>query len=321
MKLKEFLEKYNGKFIDFDGAWGNQCFDLFHQYVVEVLGITDGRVLAAPAAKDIFNNFDNLYGHENFERIPNTPTGVPLEGDIVIFGSGTYGHVCIFIDGNVNKFNSFDQNYPTGSPCHVQSHTYSGCLGWLRYKGSLPQEDLQKILDQVRKERDENNNKYEAEKAKRIGLEKQVGDYKQSIEEIAKQLDCSPDTAEIKGRIEELLGVEDRANQAEKKVADLSERVENLKNTIKIREEDLRKNQELYQETAKELSACESVAKSLAEAKEKVEGEVFELQQDLIEKEQEIERLKTAKDLEKYETKELIAEVLKRWLPSFKKNG
>lgn len=134
MKFQDFIEKFNGHFIDFDNAWGNQCFDLFHQYCVEVLGLTDGRILAAPAAKDIYDNFDNLFGHENFDKFPNTLTAVPLEGDILIWNNGTWGHVAIFVEGDVNSFRSFDQNFPTGSPCHIQSHNYTSVAGWIRCK-------------------------------------------------------------------------------------------------------------------------------------------------------------------------------------------
>ena len=135
MTFNEWLEKWNGHYIDFDGIYGNQCMDLMHQYCVEMLGITDGRVLAAPSAKDVWNNFENIFGHELFDKIPNTPTGVPQEGDIVLWTSGTWGHVAIFVEGDVSTFRSFDQNYPTDSPCHIQLHTsYTGIGGWLRCK-------------------------------------------------------------------------------------------------------------------------------------------------------------------------------------------
>jgi hypothetical protein len=137
MSFQEFLQKYNGKYIDFDGAYGAQCMDLLHQYVVEVLGLTDHRILAAPAAKDLYNNFDNIFGKEFFERIPNTPDGVPQAGDIVIWGYRPYGHVAIFIEGDVNSFRSMDQNYPSGSPCHIQDHNYNNVLGWLRFNQTV----------------------------------------------------------------------------------------------------------------------------------------------------------------------------------------
>lgn len=135
MTFQEFIEVYNGRYIDFDGYYGPQCMDLLHTYCVDVLGISDGRVLAANSAKEIYENFDTVYGHEQFEKIANTPEGIPQEGDIVFWGIGTYGHVAVFVEGNVSAFRSFDQNFPVGSPCHIQNHTsYSGVLGWLRCK-------------------------------------------------------------------------------------------------------------------------------------------------------------------------------------------
>lgn len=134
MSFDQFISKWNGRGIDFDGYYGDQCMDLMHQYLSEVLGLTDGRILAAPNAKTVYTNFANVFGHERFERIANTPNGVPQKGDIVFWGNGTAGHVAIYRDGNVYSFTSFDQNYPTGSKCHLQKHDYTGVLGWLRIK-------------------------------------------------------------------------------------------------------------------------------------------------------------------------------------------
>lgn len=136
MTLSEFIDKYTGKLVDFDKVYGSQCMDLMHQYIVDVLEMINGKILAAPAAKDVYEKFDTLFGSEYFTKIENTPTGVPEKGDIVLFGSkvGLYGHVCIFIEGNAETFTSFDENWPIGSPCHIQTHDYIGCLGWLRSK-------------------------------------------------------------------------------------------------------------------------------------------------------------------------------------------
>ena len=137
----QFITKWNGRGIDFDGAYGDQCMDLMHQYIFEVLGLTDGRILAQGYAKDVYLNFNNVYGHELFDKIPNTPTGVPQKGDILLFNTfspvyGVAGHVSIFISGDVNKLQSFDQNYPVGRKCHIQNHDYRGSLGWLRRKAT-----------------------------------------------------------------------------------------------------------------------------------------------------------------------------------------
>lgn len=133
MNLQDFISKWNGKIVDFDGVYPDQCMDLMHQYALDVLGITDKSVLAAPAAYEVFTNFkwDNL-----FTKITNTPTGIPQSGDILFFGTtiGQYGHVCVFVDGNATNFTSFDANWPLGSLPHLQPHNYNGVLGWLRFK-------------------------------------------------------------------------------------------------------------------------------------------------------------------------------------------
>lgn len=136
MNLSDFIKNNDGKGLDFDGAFGFQCMDLMHFYCKDVLGIADGKVLAAPTAAQVFSNFANIKGNELFDKIDNTPDGVPQAGDIMFWNTsvGSAGHVAVFISGNANSFKSFDQNWPVGSKCHVQDHTYKGVAGWLRKK-------------------------------------------------------------------------------------------------------------------------------------------------------------------------------------------
>ena len=39
MNYVEFKNKYNGKFVDYDGAYGYQCWDLGEVYFTQVLGL------------------------------------------------------------------------------------------------------------------------------------------------------------------------------------------------------------------------------------------------------------------------------------------
>lgn len=151
MNFTDFMVKYNGQPVDFDQIYPNQCLDLAHQYVYDVLGLTDVRIIAHPAAYQIFTEFTET---QYFDKIANSPTGIPKEGDIVVFGQGVgqWGHVCIFISGDANKFKSFDANWPTGSLPHVQDHTYGYCLGWLHPKAQAP--DLQGQLNACIVDRD-----------------------------------------------------------------------------------------------------------------------------------------------------------------------
>lgn len=156
MTFDLFVSNFTGKRVDTDNAYGAQCMDLMHKYCQEVLGLQDLRILSAPAAKDVYINFNNIYGREKFLKIDNTPTGIPEKGDIMFWGTGIgpYGHVAIYHSGDVNKFKSFDQNFPVGSSCHLQDHSYKGVLGWLRYKQGIV-DPLQKVIDDIKKACDE----------------------------------------------------------------------------------------------------------------------------------------------------------------------
>jgi len=254
MTLNDFVSRWNGKYIDTDNAYGGQCMDEMHQWCLEGFGIQDLSVLAAPCAKDVWNTFPTIKGHELFEQIPNTPTGVPQEGDIMLWTSGTYGHVATFVEGNVDSFRSFDQNYPTGTPCHIQNHTYTGVAGWFRCKST----NIQKQLDECRVERDRNWNWYvglceilgkgtnfevaKAELQKLVGLEdkyiktdSQLKESLTQIEELKTQLDSTT------GELEEIAVAN---NSLVSNVADMQKRIAdatNLNTFLSKSLEDLRK--------------------------------------------------------------------------------
>jgi len=113
----------------------DQCVDLWRAY--------NRKVIRAP---DIFGNPPDIwekYQADFYERIPNTPEGVPRLGDVIIWGKkySKYGHIAICTEiADTKKFISFDQNDPIGTPCHFQEHNYVGVLGWLRPKN---QENIQ----------------------------------------------------------------------------------------------------------------------------------------------------------------------------------
>lgn len=135
MDYREFFNKYNGKKVDFDGYYGPQCVDLFNQYLKDVLGINNP-IQQFPVAS-AYQIWDYAKNNNKFKRIENTPTGVPQQGDIIIWkktSSLPHGHVAIFDNGDVNGFTSFDQNYPLNSPCHLEKHNYlsPAVQGWLR---------------------------------------------------------------------------------------------------------------------------------------------------------------------------------------------
>lgn len=132
----QFIAKYNGKTKGYptDSDYLGECLSIAKLYIKECFGINPPPS-GTNSAYGYWTNFPSPLG-EKFEKVANTPTGVPQKGDIIIWKPWTenkYGHIAIFIDGNANSFNSFDQNWG-GKQAHKQSHNYTNVIGWLHPK-------------------------------------------------------------------------------------------------------------------------------------------------------------------------------------------
>lgn len=131
MSFNELLGILNGEYKEIAGTSAkNQCVDLANTYIKYVLRLP---IVEFANAKDF--PIKVAQQGNNYNWILNSPTNVPKEGDLVIW-DGVYGHIAIFIEGDANKFISFDENFPTGSPCHIQEHDYKNVIGWLHPKNS-----------------------------------------------------------------------------------------------------------------------------------------------------------------------------------------
>lgn len=181
MTLQQFIEKWNGQYLEVAGPTAvNQCVDLANAYIRDVLGLP---MIEWTNAKDFPAKGGNLYTY-----VQNTPTGVPQEGDLVIW-DGEYGHIAIFIEGDANSFRSFDQNYPTGTPCHVQNHTYANVLGWLHAKAPEPMAVItQKELDAIRLARDQHYNDLQAAKTTIDNLNQIINDKNRKIDDVTSEV-------------------------------------------------------------------------------------------------------------------------------------
>ena len=148
MTINDFFNAYEGLWIETnktsDTSTLDQCIDAWRTYNRKVVG-----------APDIFGNPPDIwanYQQDFYEKIANTPDGVPKLGDVIIWGTkyGPYGHIAVCTDiADTKTFTSFDQNDPTGEPCHYQPHTYSGVLGWLRPKVDVVGHPDENIVLQV----------------------------------------------------------------------------------------------------------------------------------------------------------------------------
>lgn len=226
MSLKEFFEKYDGRGIDFDGSYGFQCVDLYRQFVKEVLNAEQSPPVEG--AKDLWTTY--LTGV--FTKISNNPDNAPRAGDVVIWGDGIgpFGHVGICSEqGDKYSFTSFDQNYPLGSVCHFQKHTYFSVSGWLRPK-ALPQPvespTPPENPDQVKIDLGEPFGTQEVQAIKSLlrdnkkaldditiemgGLTTQIQEMVKFRQSLAERLGCADDQVVITAEIKKLIDKEDQ---------------------------------------------------------------------------------------------------------------
>ena len=137
------------KYIDFENTWrgkyltvlnpGKQCFDLVVKWARD-LGVPNypGHPSMFPYlyAYQIYTNFGSFQAMY-FDRIYNSVTAIPKEGDILVWGSyynGGPGHTAVCKSGVQANLQAFSQNDPTGSVCIVKTYNYNNILGWLRPK-------------------------------------------------------------------------------------------------------------------------------------------------------------------------------------------
>lgn len=134
MKIEEFINKHLNKIVDFDGAFGGQCVDVFRQYCKDVLEIP--HTGAVEGAKDLFLNYDNMpLEKEHFQKMFSKHY---LYGDVVVWGksmTNKYGHVAIFIHQISNgEILVLEQDGFKQNGLKLKSRSTNNILGILRSK-------------------------------------------------------------------------------------------------------------------------------------------------------------------------------------------
>jgi hypothetical protein len=117
MTFTEFLTKYLGTRLDFDLVFGYQCVDVAKAYANMVWEVPVRAVGYSGGAKDIMKP-NSMMPDSEVQRIPNTPTGVPPQGAIIIFDAASanpHGHVGICVSADLNTVTILEQNGGKGS--------------------------------------------------------------------------------------------------------------------------------------------------------------------------------------------------------------
>lgn len=127
-KVDAFVAKYKNKYVDFDGAYGAQCVDLFNFYNRDVVGVGFISVnsayqlySAAPASK--------------YDKLPGSAS--PRKGDVAIWASNKpyslgHGHVAIVLSAPSSSTLSVLEQNVQGSATVVRTESRAYLIGYLR---------------------------------------------------------------------------------------------------------------------------------------------------------------------------------------------
>lgn len=137
--VDEFVRKWNGVGIDFDGSYGFQCMDLAEKYNHDIVG--------APRIGGNAIDAWQRYSPAFYTKVPNdyyNTMQFPVKGDLMVWGNGVgqYGHIDLVYSAGGTSFMGFDQNWPMDvdangnglGVAHFQGHNYNSVLGWLHPK-------------------------------------------------------------------------------------------------------------------------------------------------------------------------------------------
>lgn len=134
--LKQFVEKYQDKSVDFDKKYGAQCVDLFNFYNAEVVGAPFIGTPVTGGARDLFEV--SSPAREKFYEALSADSQMQA-GDVPVYGApnGRYvangrteylGHVRIYLGDSVY----IEQNGKIAGKTIVGSDRVSGIIGILR---------------------------------------------------------------------------------------------------------------------------------------------------------------------------------------------
>ena len=136
MTYQEFKKKYNGKYIDFDGYYGSQCWDLAQFYMVEVLNLPSSILSGCGNVKNMLVEPKISLLKKYFDEVPVTAMN---QGDLCIWSSN---HIAIFDHWDGKSCWYFSQN---PNKCQVMVINMSG-LHAFRKKKAAPKEKVDQIL-------------------------------------------------------------------------------------------------------------------------------------------------------------------------------
>jgi len=134
MDLQEFVNKYKGTKVDFDGMYGAQCVDLARQYFKDVWGFIK-QPEGVEGAKDFYFNHDKRPIQKSLcDCVPFSGDEKPPVGAVVLFdksAANKYGHVGICLAVHEDGIEIFEQDGFKLDGAKITKWKFDRLVGWL----------------------------------------------------------------------------------------------------------------------------------------------------------------------------------------------
>jgi len=139
MMLQEFVGRYKGKKVDFDGMYGAQCVDLVRQYFQDVWGLRKNeQPEGVNGAEDFYFKHESRPIQKRLcDCVMYKPGMIPPTGAVAVFRSwqdNRFGHIGIVIAANENVIDLFEQDGFAQDGAKITKWRYDRLAGWLLKK-------------------------------------------------------------------------------------------------------------------------------------------------------------------------------------------
>lgn len=128
--ISSFINRFDKKKVDFDGAYGAQCVDLFRQWCSS-LGIP--HTGAVEGAKDLALRYESLPVEKKYFSLEKSPQA----GDAAVWGAtagNPFGHVAIVVSVDGDDILVFEQDGFAQDGCRFAARKCGNLVGCLRFK-------------------------------------------------------------------------------------------------------------------------------------------------------------------------------------------